>query len=67
MKKVAWSTPEKKVILSACERHFHRGTLPSFAECKQLIEASPILQNRTPEVVKAKICNDIKKKKQNVY
>lgn len=56
-----WTTPEKTILQTIFARHIRSKTLPSLAECGEVISRYPELRQRTSETVKAWINNQSKK------
>lgn len=62
-----WTTPEKTILQKIFARHIKSKTLPSLAECREVISRYPELRQRTSQTVKAWINNQSKKMNQKSY
>ncbi|KAB0805140.1 hypothetical protein PPYR_02110 [Photinus pyralis] len=61
-KRVRWTTPERNLVFSEFKSYLEQKNLPSLRKCSEVISKHPILSSRTPEVLKAYINNQNKKK-----
>lgn len=58
-----WMTPERKAIKIAFREQLQQQKLPTNAECREVIAKFRALNNRSVNVVKAYVNNEIRRKK----
>ncbi|KAK9882911.1 hypothetical protein WA026_023711 [Henosepilachna vigintioctopunctata] len=56
-----WTTEEKQKIMELFEKNLKNRKLPSLAMCKTAIAENNVLKDRTPEMIKAYLHNNMKK------
>ncbi|KAF5275540.1 hypothetical protein FQR65_LT16598 [Abscondita terminalis] len=60
-----WTSPEKQIMLKVFHSHLNNEYLPTRMECVRAKETESVLENRSVEVIKAWVNNQIKKNKKN--
>lgn len=57
-----WSSPEKKIVENLFGNNIDTQVLPSLKECCQAIHKNVILKERSPQMLKSFVDNQIRKK-----
>ncbi|KAF5305491.1 hypothetical protein FQA39_LY01582 [Lamprigera yunnana] len=66
IKRNRWQSPEKVVMFKRFKCHLQSLTLPTRIECADIKENEPVLKDRSIEVIKAWVNNEINRKKKTI-
>jgi hypothetical protein len=60
---MTWLTPERAIVKQEFAECYRSGILPSLQRCANVIAKYPVLKNRNPTTLKAKVNNEMQRRK----